>query len=166
MLYTKKNNFVSPNKRRTNIKVYILCLINKESRGTRFSINKKWFHTTEKSLKQKQLETVFLETVVLKICSKFAGEQPSRSVISIKLLGNSCKFATYLHICCYTYLHITASSVEKHVRKGWIDVISMFLLYITSNTGGPRHFAKFLRNCVFLIYYEQLFNTHKFLTCN
>ena len=44
---------------------------------------------------------VFLGKGVLKICSKFTGEHPCRSVISIKLQSNtlawvfSCKFASY-----------------------------------------------------------------------
>ena len=44
---------------------------------------------------------VLLEKGPLKICSKFTGEQPFRSVISVKLLCNtsvwvfSCKFAAY-----------------------------------------------------------------------
>ena len=45
---------------------------------------------------------VFLRNDVLKLCSKFTGERPCRSAISIKLLWNrtsawvfSCKFAAY-----------------------------------------------------------------------
>ena len=37
---------------------------------------------------------IFLDKSVLKICSKFTGEHPCRSVISIKLQSN-CKFAAY-----------------------------------------------------------------------
>ena len=47
---------------------------------------------------------VFLVKGVLKICSKFTGEHPCQSVISIKLLWSrtsarvfSCKFAAYFH---------------------------------------------------------------------
>ena len=46
---------------------------------------------------------VFLRKGVLKLCSKFTGERPCRSAISIKLLWNrtlawvfSCKFAAYI----------------------------------------------------------------------
>ena len=49
---------------------------------------------------------VFLRKVVLKICSKFTGEHPCRSTISIKLLCNfteialqhSCSLVNFLHI--------------------------------------------------------------------
>ena len=54
--------------------------------------------TTYRSSQQE----VFLEKGALKICNKFKGEHPCRSVISIKLLWNhasawvfSCKFAAY-----------------------------------------------------------------------
>ena len=36
----------------------------------------------------KELTELFLEKGILKICSKFTGEHPCRSVISIKLLSN------------------------------------------------------------------------------
>ena len=41
---------------------------------------------------------VFLRKGVLKICSKFTGERPSRSVISIKLLWHGCSPVNLLHI--------------------------------------------------------------------
>ena len=41
---------------------------------------------------------VFLRKDVLKICSKFTGKHPCRSVISIKLLRNGCSPVNLLHI--------------------------------------------------------------------
>ena len=41
---------------------------------------------------------VFLRKGVLKICSKFTGEQPRRSMISIKLLRHGCSPVNLLHI--------------------------------------------------------------------
>ena len=47
---------------------------------------------------------VFLRKGVLKICSKFTGEHPCRTAISIKLLCNLFKsyfgMCVLLHICC------------------------------------------------------------------
>ena len=48
-----------------------------------FFIPLKLFHD-----KQKQPPELFLENGVLKICSKFTGEHPCRSMISIKLICN------------------------------------------------------------------------------
>ena len=39
---------------------------------------------------------LFSQKVVLKICSKFTGEHPCRTVIWIKLQSNTCKSAAYL----------------------------------------------------------------------
>ena len=74
---------------------------------------KTWFCRISKRIVQK----VFLEKCVLKICSKFTGEHPCRSAISIKLLCNrastwvfSCKFAAYFQNTFYLeHLWVAAS---------------------------------------------------------
>ena len=48
--------------------------------------------TTKKSFVL--VEEVFLEKGALEICSKFTGEHPCRSVISIKLLHSKSHFGT------------------------------------------------------------------------
>ena len=58
-------------------------------------------------------QEVFLRKGVLKICSKFTGEHPYQSVISIKLLCNFIKIAL-LHGCSPVYLlHIFRTSFLK-----------------------------------------------------
>ena len=78
---------------------------------------------------------VFFKKVVLKICSKFWGEHPSQSVISIKLqLRDGCSPVNFLHIfktlflrtpldgCFYMYFILfTIRIINKH--------ISTFLLH-------------------------------------
>ena len=51
---------------------------------------------------------VFLEKGVLKICNKFTGEQPCRSVISIKLLRRGCSCVNLLHIFRTPFLKNTS----------------------------------------------------------
>ena len=51
---------------------------------------------------------VFLENGVLKICSKFTGEQPYPSVISIKLLRHGCSSVNLLRIFRTPFLKNTS----------------------------------------------------------
>ena len=65
---------------------------------------------------------VFLEKAVLKICSKFAGEHPCRSVISIKLLCNFIEI-TLQHGCPpVNLLHIFRAPFIKST-SGWLLLI-------------------------------------------
>ena len=72
-----------------------------------FSLLIKFFQTS-KHMSRSSHPEVFYEKGVLKICSKFTGEQSRRSVISIKLLFNFmeitlmhvCSPVNLLHICC------------------------------------------------------------------
>ena len=62
---------------------------------------------------------VFLERDVLKICSKFTGEHPCRSVISIKLQNNFIEM-TLQHGCSpVNLLHIFRTSSSKNT-SGWL----------------------------------------------
>ena len=62
---------------------------------------------------------VFLEKGILKICSKFTGEHPCRSVISIKLLCNFIEI-TLRHGCSPANLmHIFRTPFSKNT-SGWL----------------------------------------------
>ena len=61
-------------------------------------------------LRRSSLPEVFLRKGALKICSKFTGEHPCRSVTSIKLLFNLLKshvdMGVFLQICCIFSEHL------------------------------------------------------------
>ena len=93
------------------------------------------FFTTKKNKKVQFCRSeVFLVKGVLKICSKFTGEYPCRSVISMKLL---CSFTeiTLRHGCCpVNLLHIFRTPFTKKI-SGWLLLIS-FSLEIRSSFAG------------------------------
>ena len=62
---------------------------------------------------------VFLEKVVLKICSKFTGEHPCRSVISIKLLCNFVEI-TVRHECSPVNLLYIFRTPFLQNTSGWL----------------------------------------------
>ena len=62
---------------------------------------------------------MFLRKCVLKICSKFTGEPPCRSVISIKLLCNFIEI-TLRHGCSHVnLLHISRTPFSENT-SGWL----------------------------------------------
>ena len=62
---------------------------------------------------------VFLRKGVLKICSKFTGEHPCRSVMSITLLCNFIEIALW-HVCSpVNLLHISKTPLPKNTA-GWL----------------------------------------------
>ena len=75
---------------------------------------------------------VFLEKVVLKICSKFTGEHPCESVVSIKLLCNfieitlrhGCSPVNLLHIFRTPFTKNTSGRMLPFVDKGFAKAIS------------------------------------------
>ena len=63
------------------------------------------------------LSEVFLEKAVLKICSKFTGEHPCRSVISIKLQSNLIEI-TLRHECSAVNLpHVFRTLFTKNGKR-------------------------------------------------
>ena len=73
---------------------------------------------------------VFYEKGVLKICGKFTGEQPSRSVISIKLPSNFIEI-TLLHGCSpVNFLHIFRTPFPRNTSgRLLLDVINGLLQF-------------------------------------
>ena len=61
---------------------------------------------TVRSMSRSSHPDVFLAKVVLKICSKFTGEHPCRSVISIKLLCNFIEIALRHGCSSVNLMHI------------------------------------------------------------
>ena len=62
---------------------------------------------------------MFLVKGVLKICSKFAGEHPCRSVILVKLQGNVIEI-TLQHSCStVNLLHILRTAFSRNT-SGWL----------------------------------------------
>ena len=66
---------------------------------------------------------VFLVKCVLKICSKFTGEHPCRSVISIKLQSNFIEIPLW-HACSpVNVLNIFRTPFPKHTKNKKICVV-------------------------------------------
>ena len=62
---------------------------------------------------------VFLRKGVLKICSKFTGEHPCRSVILIKLLCNFIEITTRRGYCLVNLVHIFRTTFPRNT-SGWL----------------------------------------------
>ena len=74
---------------------------------------------------------VFLGKGVLKICSRFTGEHPRRSVISIKLL---CKFIkiTLQHGCSpVNLLHVLRTSFSKNISGRLLLLLDFLNTHLT-----------------------------------
>ena len=63
---------------------------------------------------------VFLEKAVPKICSKFTGEHPGRSVISIKLLCNFIEIVLWQGCSFVNLPHIFSTPFIKNI-SGWLQ---------------------------------------------
>ena len=61
---------------------------------------------------------VLLRKRVLKICSKFTGQHPRRSVISIKLLCNFIEIALWHRCCPVNLLYIFRTLFPKNTSGG------------------------------------------------
>ena len=71
---------------------------------------------------------VFLKKGILKICSKFAGEHPCRSVISIKLQSNFTEIVLRYGYSPLNLLHIFSKPFIKNT-SGWLLLnFSYFLM--------------------------------------
>ena len=82
---------------------------------------------------------MFLGKGVLKICSKFTGEQPRQSVISIKLLCN-CIEITLRHGCFpVMLLHIFRTHIYKNTSEGLLLVLAFFLSQMKSHLNIVKH---------------------------
>ena len=66
---------------------------------------------------------VFLRKDVLKICSKFTGEHPCRSVISIKLQSNFIEIALWHGCSPVNLLYIFRTSFPSNT-SGWLLLIN------------------------------------------
>ena len=62
---------------------------------------------------------MFLGKGVLKICSKFTGEHPCRSAISIKLQSNFIEIALWHECSPVNFLHIFRLSFSRNT-SGWL----------------------------------------------
>ena len=69
---------------------------------------------------------VFLRKGILKICSKFTGEHPCRSVISIKLLCNFIKIILWHGCSPVNLLHIFRTPFPRNT-SGWL-LLQLLLL--------------------------------------
>ena len=82
---------------------------------------------------------MFLGKGVLKICSKFTGEHPCRSVISIKLLCNFIEI-TLRHGCFpVMLLHIFRTHIYKNTSEGLLLVLAFFLSQMKSHLNIVKH---------------------------
>ena len=72
---------------------------------------------------------MFLGIGVLKICSKFTGEQPRWSVISIKILCNSIEIAVWHECAPVNLLHIFRIPFLKNTSEGLLLKKTVFGYY-------------------------------------
>ena len=82
---------------------------------------------------------VFLRKDVLKICSKFTGEHPCRSVVLIKLLCNFIEIALRYRCSPVNLLHIFRTPFAKNTSGGLLLYHEAFCEYIRLST---NYFAK------------------------
>ena len=75
---------------------------------------------------QKQSSRVFLGKDVLKICSKFAGKHPCRSVISIKLQSKFIEITLRCGCSPVNLLHIFRTPFPKNISERLL--LTIFLL--------------------------------------
>ena len=90
---------------------------------------------------------VFLEKGVLKICSRFTGEHPCRSVISIKLLCNFIEIIFRQGCSPVTLLHIFRTSFTKSTSGRRLLGFSVLftILFYTQNRFSYSAASRFYR---------------------
>ena len=87
---------------------------------------------------------LFLGKSILKICSKFKGENPCRSVISIKLQSNFIE-TTLRHGCSpLNLLHIFKTLFLKNT-SGWLLLNAVTVLHKSYNQRSIQSSVKYLR---------------------
>ena len=86
---------------------------------------------------QKQPSKMFLGKGVLKICSKFTGEHPCRSVISIKLLCQFIEIALRHGCSPVNLLNIFTTPFYKNTSGGRLLSISHKIIAIIDLIGFP-----------------------------
>ena len=80
------------------------------------------------------------EKVLGKDCSKFAGEHPCRSVISIKLLCNFIEFALRQGFSPVNLLHIFGTPFPKNTSGRLFLVLGIFILTLSSSESSARYY--------------------------
>ena len=90
---------------------------------------------------------VFLGKVVVKICSKFTGEHPFRSVFSIKLQSNFIEIALRHGCSPVNLLHIFKKPFPKNT-SGWLFLNLLFILFFRtcSDKDSEKSFATVIYN--------------------
>ena len=83
---------------------------------------------------------VFLQKSVLKICSKFTGEHPCRSVISIKLQSNIIEITLWNGCSHVTLQHIFRTPFLKNASGGLL--FNVFLITFSFFFYFSKHFIK------------------------
>ena len=91
------------------------------------------YKVTNSIIRSSHLE-VFLGKGVLKICNKFTGEHPCRSVISINLLCNFTKIALRRGCSLANLLHIFRTPFLDNT-SGWLLLNNLFWNEISSIQG-------------------------------
>ena len=91
---------------------------------------------------------MFLRKGVLKICRKFTGEDPCRSVISIKLQGDFTEIALRNGCSSVNLLHISRTPFPRNT-SGWLLLLLVLnpppylrQIYLEANTGVIRRAIK------------------------
>ena len=103
-------------------------ILRNEIRGafrTHWSISK--MELSQKALSSKAALQVFLGKGVLKICSKFTGEHPCQSAISVKLQSNFIEIALRHGCPPVNLLHIFRTPFPKNTSEGLL----LHLWYLT-----------------------------------
>ena len=91
--------------------VTLLCIVCKVS-SSDFEPRQSYLERFHETFRSGQSE-VFLRKGILEICRKFTGEQPCRSMISIKLFCNFIEIALRLGCSPVNLLHIFRTTIYK-----------------------------------------------------
>ena len=84
-----------------------------------------------RSLRPERPIQVFLGKGVLKICSKFTGEHPCRSVISVKLLFNFIEIAFWYGFSPINLLRIFRTLFSKNTSEGLLLLCPIYLVKLS-----------------------------------
>ena len=108
---------------------------------------------------------MFFEKGVLKICSKFTGEHPCRSVISIKLLCNFIEIILLHGFCPVNLLHIFRTPFPRNT-SGWLLLHLLSTLIVSSLISSSRNYFGNCQKQVFKYSKFQLFFSHSIIPCS
>ena len=108
-----------------------------------------------KNIRSSHLE-VFLRKDVLKICSKFTGEHPCRSAISVKLQSNFIEIAFRHGYSPLNLLHIFRTPFPRNTSRWLLLKCVSHLIMVSFKLLLWFYFTVIFNACVFYLFYEMV----------